>query len=494
MIPFSKTLKSKFRAQPTEKITMLRDNFEQEPQHTNTSQTHSSNPSFLLHYSPPHHQPTALNLSQINQDNIQFMSQIPLILDVDPGHDDFFLILFALFSQRANVLGISTVGGNQSLEKVTINTLNALNIFTNKNVIDPSDTKGLRDVDFGAIPVVAGAEHSLIGTNTPCPEIHGETGLETTDKSFLWPELKNKAITGIHSVQYFAKVIEDYAAQNDEKVHIIATGRLTNIALLLTMYPHITKSIAQITVMGGSYRQGGNMHPTAEFNIQIDPEAAQVVFQNGCSPTQMTLLQTTQTKPSTTTLLTVPIVLVPLDVTHTVLVTQDIINRIGAVCQIPVVKNNDSAEETSDASVIETITSPFGRLLTDLLTFFANTYRDLFLFKNGPPLHDPVTFFYLLAVQHNKSNETMIAADPNSELTTTPLPPLFKSVHTRVDVDTSHGICRGTTAVDMFGMLPHKPEPNVILTLEVNVEAFWDHLLKAMEQANKQCILNSPGA
>ena len=85
----------------------------------------------------------------------------------------------------------------------------------------------------------------------------------------------------------------------------------------------------------------------------------------------------------------------------------------------------------------------------------------------------------------------MIAADPS--ITPDPnveYPPLFKTAHVRVDVDTSHGICRGTTCVDIHKVLKNGKPENVILALECNVEAFWDHLLYSLEQANKQCILN----
>jgi inosine-uridine nucleoside N-ribohydrolase len=401
----------------------------------------------------------------------------PLVLDVDPGHDDFMLLISSLFSQYHNILGISTVGGNQSLEKVTINALNTLNIFTNENVFNKDDNTDIKMVDFSQIPVVPGAEHSLLHDNILCPEIHGESGLETTDKEFVWPPLRNKAIEGIHSVNYFAEKITKYALENDEKVHIIATGRLTNIALLLTMYPHITKYIAQITIMGGSYKEGGNTGRSAEFNIQIDPEGAHVVFSYGASRDEITILQTEQSTPSTTTLKKVPIVLIPLDVTHTVLVTPDVLNRINAICLD-----------------VDNKTSVFGKLLNDLLMFFANTYRDYFGFRAGPPLHDPVTFFYLSCVQHNKSNNTMITKDPkiapidpcNSELI--PLPPHFTTLHAYVEVDTSNSICRGTTVVDAHGLC--KRTENIIIATSVDVEAFWNHFLHNIERANRQCILN----
>jgi inosine-uridine nucleoside N-ribohydrolase len=170
-------------------------------------------------------------------------------LDCDPGHDDAFAILLAGHHKSLNLIGISTGGGNHTLESTTKNAFNILNI------------SGLAH-----IPVVAGLDHPLFGSVQVCEEIHGSSGMDTK-ADFAWPEheLRVASDQGIH---YMANAISSHPTP----VTIVATGRMTNVALLLRMYPETSLNIDQISIMGGCLGIG-NIGPVAEFNILGDPEA-----------------------------------------------------------------------------------------------------------------------------------------------------------------------------------------------------------------------------
>eukprot|EP01104_Vermistella_antarctica_P013966 TRINITY_DN431_c0_g1_i3.p1 TRINITY_DN431_c0_g1~~TRINITY_DN431_c0_g1_i3.p1 ORF type:complete len:247 (+),score=24.58 TRINITY_DN431_c0_g1_i3:125-865(+) len=162
-------------------------------------------------------------------------------LDCDPGHDDAFAIILAGYSDSLCLLGISTVGGNQTVEKTTKNCLKVLAV------------SGLTDVD-----VVPGLANPLARPNLLCPEIHGETGLD--GPSFphdLHSAIKDKAVL------HMAKVI----ALQDKPVTVVATGRLSNIALLITLFPELKDQVDEIVFMGGAIGHG-NTSPCAEFNIE----------------------------------------------------------------------------------------------------------------------------------------------------------------------------------------------------------------------------------
>lgn len=204
-----------------------------------------------------------------------------IILDCDPGHDDAVAIILAAKNKEINLLGITIVAGNQTLEKTAVN---ALKVCQHLN-IDCEVYKG------SAEPLVR--EKQEIADN-----IHGETGLDGP----VFEEL-NRKINEKNAVQY----IVDTVMTSTSKVTLVATGPLTNIALALKYEPKIKENIDEIVVMGGSY-QLGNMTPAAEFNIWADPESAQIVFNAG-----------------------VPVVMVGLDVTRKVLVTPPVLERMSKV-------------------------------------------------------------------------------------------------------------------------------------------------------------------
>jgi len=179
---------------------------------------------------------------------------IKVIMDCDPGHDDVFALLTLLaHPEKVDVLGFTTVVGNQTLAKVTDNLLRVLTLIQ-------SD-----------VPVSAGASVHLNGLTYVQPGAHGESGLDGA----ALPSAKRQ-VTGIHAVEWIYETLKN----SSEKIILIPTGPLTNIALLLQKYPEIKSKIAYITLMGGSvYR--GNVTSQAEFNIWADPEAAKIVFESG---------------------------------------------------------------------------------------------------------------------------------------------------------------------------------------------------------------------
>jgi inosine-uridine nucleoside N-ribohydrolase len=185
---------------------------------------------------------------------------IPVILDCDPGHDDAIALLLALASPELEVLGVTTVHGNQTLEKTTANALRVL------------DLAGRAD-----IPVAAGADRPLARELTVASHVHGDSGL---DGPTLPPA--GRAPLGEHAVDFMERTI----AASPAPVTLVPTGPLTNIALLLERTAGA--NVERIVLMGGAVAEG-NMTPAAEFNIWADPEAARAVFHAGIDTTMIGL-------------------------------------------------------------------------------------------------------------------------------------------------------------------------------------------------------------
>lgn len=312
-------------------------------------------------------------------------------LDCDPGHDDAFAIMLAGHNPSLHLLGISTAAGNQTLEKTTTNALKVL------------DISGLDHID-----VVPGQAVPLIRPVLICPEIHGTTGLDC----HTWIPPASKKPLDKKGIIHMYEVINSAPAP----VTIIATAALTNVALLFMVYPEIKSKVADVVLLGGSIGIG-NISPAAEFNILVDPEAAKVVFESG-----------------------VPVVMVPLEVSHTALVTPAILDRLRS------------------------FNSRFSSVLVDLLLFFKQSYTDVFRFVD-PPLHDPLAVAYVIA------------------------PELFTTSLMRVDVETASPLCAGRTVCDIFHM--SKLAKNVTVATKVDVDAFWDLLIESLKRANEVSHLNT---
>jgi inosine-uridine nucleoside N-ribohydrolase len=184
-----------------------------------------------------------------------------LILDTDPGHDDAIALLLALASPELDVLGVTTVSGNQTLEKTTANAL-----------------KILEFVERTDVPVHVGAPRPLVREQWAAAYVHGDSGLDGPDL----PNPKTEPSKG-HATDFIAAQVED-----NDGVVLVPVGPLTNIGLLLAKYPGIESRIARIVLMGGAIAEG-NVTPGAEFNIWADPEAAHRVFTSGIEVTMIGL-------------------------------------------------------------------------------------------------------------------------------------------------------------------------------------------------------------
>jgi inosine/uridine nucleosidase len=205
----------------------------------------------------------------------------PIIHDCDPGHDDAIATMLAAGDPAVDLLAITTVAGNQTLEKTT---LNALRVCT---------LAGIHDV-----PVAAGCARPLTRPLQVAADVHGESGLDG-------PRFGEPTVQAVdeHAVDLMHRVLQ----KHPEPVTIVPTGPLTNVALLLTRYPEDAARIREIVLMGGSTERG-NVSPYAEFNIYVDPEAAAIVFGSG-----------------------VPVTMCGLNVTHQALVTPDVVARLEAL-------------------------------------------------------------------------------------------------------------------------------------------------------------------
>jgi inosine-uridine nucleoside N-ribohydrolase len=192
-----------------------------------------------------------------------------IVIDCDPGHDDAIAILLALASPEVELVGVTTVAGNQTLDKTTRNALVTLEIA------------GRSDV-----PVAAGAEAPLRRKLRTAPQVHGETGLDG-------PELPEPSAQPVaaHAADFLADLIEP-------GVVLVPTAPLTNVALMLERHQDVLDRLERIVWMGGSIGEG-NVTPAAEFNAFVDPEAAALVFASG-----------------------IPITMIGLDVTHKALFTR----------------------------------------------------------------------------------------------------------------------------------------------------------------------------
>jgi len=188
------------------------------------------------------------------------MTPTPILLDCDPGHDDAIALLLALASPEVELVGVTTVAGNQTLDKTTANAIRVLEFAGRPE-----------------IPVAAGADRPLVREPFVAAYVHGETGMDGPD---LPPP--QRAPVERHAADFLA----DKIRQAEEPVTLVPTGPLTNVALMLALHPDARPE--RIVLMGGAIAEG-NVTPAAEFNIWCDPEAAARVFSSGIDVTMIGL-------------------------------------------------------------------------------------------------------------------------------------------------------------------------------------------------------------
>jgi inosine-uridine nucleoside N-ribohydrolase len=186
----------------------------------------------------------------------------PVLIDCDPGHDDAIALLLALASPELELLGVTTVSGNQTLEKTTANALRVLELAGRSDVA-----------------VAAGADRPLVRERFVAAYVHGESGLDG-------PVLREPVGSPVaeHAIDFLAERI----AASERPVTLVPLGPLTNVALLLARHPDAAARLDGIVLMGGAIAEG-NVTPAAEFNVWADPEAARRVFESGLDVTMIGL-------------------------------------------------------------------------------------------------------------------------------------------------------------------------------------------------------------
>jgi purine nucleosidase len=268
-----------------------------------------------------------------------------IIFDTDPGQDDFAAILMALGSpQELQVLGIIAVAGNVPLH------------HTARNARRICELAGRSD-----IPVFAGAEQPMGRKLVTAEHVHGKTGLDGPD--LPEPKMPMQKQPGIDYL------IETLRASAPGEITLCTLGPLTDVALALQRAPEIAGKIREIVMMAGAYFEVGNITPTAEFNVYVDPTAADIVFRSG-----------------------VPLVVMSLDITHQVLVTPPRMQRLAAI-------GNRSGKALTEA-------------LTFSRSFDVNKYG-----SEGAPLHDPTTVAYLLKPELFEGRQINVTVETQSDLT-----------------------------------------------------------------------------
>ncbi len=273
------------------------------------------------------------------------MTPRKIIIDTDPGQDDAVAILVALASpEELDVLGITCVAGNVTLD------------LTSRNARIVCELAGKRDVK-----VFAGCDRPLGRELVTAEHVHGKTGLDGPDL----PEPTMPMAEG-HAVDFIIDTLRDNAPGT---VTLCPLGPLTNIATALQKAPDIADRIAKIVLMGGGYFEGGNITPTAEFNIYVDPQAADIVFKSGA-----------------------PIVVMPLDVTHKALVTK---------------ARNDA---------FRALGTPVGIAVAEMTDFFERFDKEKYG-SDGAPLHDPCVTAYLINPDLFKGRHINVEIETESELT-----------------------------------------------------------------------------
>jgi inosine-uridine nucleoside N-ribohydrolase len=263
----------------------------------------------------------------------------PILLDVDTGVDDAIAILLAVRSPLVKLLGITTVSGNVEVDTALQNTLAVLD-----------------HIDAEEIPVARGMDAPLIKTLVTAKEVHGSEGLGN-----LKVTPSSRKIAEEHGVDLMIRTIK----QSPEPITLVMLGPLTNLAVALKKDRSIVHNLKELVIMGGADSAGGNITPVAEFNIYVDPEAAQVVFDSG-----------------------IPICLVTWDVTLQAYLTREEVEQLAL--------SQDKAS----------------RLSADLILFLMTTFQ-----REDVPLCDPAAMVAVLDEQVIETNEYPIEVEVNGTIT-----------------------------------------------------------------------------
>ena len=297
-----------------------------------------------------------------------------LIIDTDPGQDDAVAILLALASPEINLLGITTVAGNVPLA------------LTQENARKICDLAGRTDMQ-----VFAGLDRPLVRPLVTAEHVHGRTGLDGP----VLPDPETP-LQEQHAVDY---IIDTLRREPAGSVTLAPIGPLSNIAMAMQRAPDTIPRIRQIILMGGAYFEVGNITPAAEFNIYVDPHAAQVVFASG-----------------------VPVIMMPLDVTHKALTRTD---RVAA---------------------LRAIGNRTGVAVAEMLEFFER-FDEAKYGSDGGPLHDPCTVAWMIA------------------------PDIFNGRPCNVEIETASPLTMGMTVVDWW-QVSSRPH-NALVIGDLDADRFF---------------------
>ncbi|ODV63288.1 trifunctional uridine nucleosidase/nicotinamide riboside hydrolase/nicotinic acid riboside hydrolase [Ascoidea rubescens DSM 1968] len=358
-------------------------------------------------------------------------TRIPIWLDCDPGHDDALAIILACFHPSLNLVGISTVHGNTSLKNTTSNALTLLSILD----------KAVQ------VPVFSGATHPLIKEEnlvTTADYIHGKSGLDGSDLFLkIKHDIHNLTSPKSDNINDTLFNLNQTIDLYQDKLVLIATGPLTNLALLFQMYPQSINKINKISIMGGSIGFG-NKTPFAEFNFWCDPLATAKIFNNSQIHDK--------------------ILLAPLNITHTLLVTKDVLKNILKPQNSPISSGSSSSSSSSN----------FRKMIYDLLTFFAKTNEAEQNWFDGPPLHDPLAIALVL----NFFQKDNVSVKDPSSLNNYNLNVNFNCCKVR---SISHGLQKGMIQI-LQDNIPHGN--GVMIAESLNIDAFWKILYDVIDLAD----------
>lgn len=300
-----------------------------------------------------------------------------VLLDCDPGHDDAIAIMLAVADPSIDLIAVTTVAGNVTLEHTTSNALRVLDLI------------GRAD-----IPVAAGRAAPRERELSTAASMHGESGL--AGPLPVTPSRRPSDCTAL-------ELIEQVLTEADEPITLVATGPLTNMADVVEALPHLHHMIRELVIMGGAVDLG-NWTPAAEFNIWVDPHAADVVFKAACVPG----LERTG----------IPLTMIGLEVTHRAWLTDE---------------HADGLRDTGDV----------GQFVAELLDHFVGFHQDRFGWE-GAPIHDAVTIAHLI-------DPTLVTALPMN-----------------VQIETESALCSGRTVADRWAVTGLEPNALVGLDIDRN--------------------------
>lgn len=298
-----------------------------------------------------------------------------IIIDTDPGQDDACAIMLALASpEEVDVLGLTVVAGNVPLS------------MTSRNARIVCELSGRPD-----LPVYEGALKPLQRPQVTAEHVHGKTGLDGAEVDEPVMVVQDQ-----HAVDF---IIDTIRREEPGTVTLCTLGPQTNIALALQKAPDIAPRVKELVMMGGGCFEGGNITPAAEFNIYVDPQASKIVFGSG-----------------------IPIVMMPLDVTHQLLTTKARVERIRAI----------------------------GTRLSEVTAQWLEFFERFDIEKygsDGGPLHDPTVVAYLIR------------------------PDLFSGRKCNVEIETESELTVGMTVVDWWGVTGRTP--NATFMRNVDADGFF---------------------